>query len=127
MNRLKKGLLGLGLAGLLTVSGCTGFTLGGMEPIDRRNSAFGGLSDVYANEALLKAELDDSLELTDYFMSRGRYDEAGKVIERTFREKGFQDGLRCLDQTEKYAQKFNIKAKEIDDLINKYKVDKKGE
>lgn len=120
MNKLRNKLVGLGLTGLLAVSGCNSFGLGGMEPTDRRNSAFGELGDVHANEALLKAKLDDSLELTDYFMSRGRYDEACKVIIRSFREEGFQKGNRCLDQANKYKEKFNIKSKEIDNLTDKY-------
>ncbi len=127
MNRIKNRLVEIGLAGLLTISGCSGFTIGGMEPTNRKGSSFGDVSDSYAQKEILKKELDDPLELTDYYMSRGKYEEACTVIDRTFKEKGFQDGLRCLDQADKYAQKFNIKAKELEFLKEKYKVEEKEE
>lgn len=120
MNRLKSGAVTLGLIGLLTIQGCNQFTIGGREPVDRRKSSFSAISDNYANEELKKTELKNSWELTDYFLSRGQYEEACNIIERTFKQDGFKEGMLCIDRADQYVDFLKIKSKELDFLKDRY-------
>jgi len=124
-KKLQKGLIGILAGSILAFSGCGNFTIGGQEKVDRRNYVFGAVGDNYASEEITKGKLKNPWDLTDWLISRGKYEEAISVIERTFREEGFERGKSCLDRAEEYVGFLSIKAKDILFLKNKYNVDKK--
>ena len=122
---LQKGLLGIVLPAIFVVSGCGSFNIGGQEKVDRRNYVFGAVGDNYANQEIQKGKLKNPWDLTDWLVSRGKYEEAVSIIERTFREEGFERGKSCLDRAEEYVDFLKIKEKDIAFLKEKYNVDKK--
>lgn len=123
-KKLQRSLVGLGLAGILAISGCGDFTIGGQELVDRRNYVFGPVGDKYANEETEKVKTKYSWDLIDYFMSRGKYAETAEVIDRVFREEGFREGKNCMDRAEELVGFLKTKPKELEFLKEKYKVEK---
>ena len=109
MNKLKKGLISLiVLSGLLAVSGCKQFTIGGFQPIDRSKSAYKQEYLEKANGMIINKE--NSRELIDCYGSLKEFDRMDNVVKKMV-DKDLEGGMSSGDMGDKTYDFFKIKPK----------------
>lgn len=100
-NKLTNIITSIATSGVLFISGCSGFTLGGVQPTDRSNSRYSTVYEKKADETPLTEQ--NAFELVDCYGSIKRFDKMDNVVEKTT-QKDLGRGMDCGNLADKYNQ-----------------------
>jgi len=99
MNKLRGLAFVVAYSGLVFLSGCSGFKIGGAEPTDRINSRY---KDVYKKEAdRTKLDSGNAFDLVDCYGSIGELEKMDRIVEK-MTEMDIERGMDYGDHAEKY-------------------------
>lgn len=102
MNKLQKGLVGIVLsAGLMTFSGCSGFTIGGYEPVNLSKSHYAGDIEKKADELAESNKIRDKKSAIEAYGSLGLLEKMDSDIKDLIK-KDLDGGMSYAEIGEKY-------------------------
>ena len=101
MNKFQKGLVGIVLPIVATLSGCSGFTLGGYEPVNLSNSHYTEDIEKKADELAQSKNMNDMVGAMKGYGCTGNLNQMDELVKGIIR-RDIEEGMDYSELGDKF-------------------------